>query len=656
MTQKDKTKEVLIKEIKLLQKRTAELETVDAERKQAEKTLVETEEKILLLLDSTAEAIYGLDMNGNCTFCNNACLKLLGYKHPDELLGKNMHWQIHAKYSDGTSFPVEECRIFKAFQKGEGTHVDDEVLWCSDGTSFPAEYWSYPQRRDGVVIGAVVTFLNITERKLAEDALRISEEKYRLLIENSHDIIYRLTPDGTFTFVSPAWTALLGHPINQVEGRLFQPFVHPDDLAVCMAWLQKAIETGQRQEGVEYRVRHTDGSWRWHTSSAVPLRSEAGRVIGFEGTARDITERKKAEEALRQISDRLLLASRAGGVGIWDYDVVNNKLIWDDQMYRLYGITPDNFSGAYEAWQTGLHPEDKQRGDNEIKMALGGEKEFNTEFRVLWPDGTIRNIRALAIVQRDSSGKPLRMIGTNWDITDSKRAEKAVKEAAEIKSRFTSMVSHELRSPLGAIKEGINLVVDGSVGDINDRQRHFLSMAKNNIDRLGRLINNVLDFQKIESHKMEFDIRQNDINETVMEVIKTMSILAQNKGLAVITNLGDDLPKIMFDNDRINQVLTNIVSNAIKLTEKGSISINTKKEDNTVHITVQDTGPGIREEDIQKLFQPFEQLDSARDKKKGGSGLGLAISKDIIIAHNGKIWAESEFGKGSAFHFILPIK
>jgi len=163
------------------------------ERKRAEEALAESEEKIRLLLNSTAEAIYGLDMNGNCTFCNSACLHLLGYKHPDELLGRNMHWQIHAKHPDGTYFPVEDCRIFQAFNKGEGTHVDDEVLWRSDGTSFPAEYWSYPQRREGVVVGAVVTFLDITERKRAEEAIRQANKQLNLLSDiTRHDILNQL--------------------------------------------------------------------------------------------------------------------------------------------------------------------------------------------------------------------------------------------------------------------------------------------------------------------------------------------------------------------------------------------------------------------------------------------------------------------------------
>ena len=145
--------------------------------RKAEEAFRESEEKIRLLLNSAAEAIFGLDMNGNCTFCNNSCLQLLGYRHQDELLGKNMHWQIHGKYPDGSHFPVENCRIFHAFHNDECSHVDDEVLWRADGTSFPAEYWSYPQRHDGAISGTVVTFLDITERKNLEDKMKYHEQE-----------------------------------------------------------------------------------------------------------------------------------------------------------------------------------------------------------------------------------------------------------------------------------------------------------------------------------------------------------------------------------------------------------------------------------------------------------------------------------------------
>jgi diguanylate cyclase (GGDEF)-like protein/PAS domain S-box-containing protein len=147
-------------------------------------------------------------------------------------------------------------------------------------------------------------------RVISDEQLQQSEEEHRFLIENSHDIIYTLTADGVFTFVSPAWTTLLGHPVSQVVGKSFQQFVHPDDIAECLVWLQKVIETGQRQKGIEYRVQHADGSWYWHTSSAVPFRSKAGVVIGLEGTARDITERKQAEAELIRAQDELESAHR----------------------------------------------------------------------------------------------------------------------------------------------------------------------------------------------------------------------------------------------------------------------------------------------------------------------------------------------------------
>jgi PAS domain S-box-containing protein len=151
------------------------------------------------------------------------------------------------------------------------------------------------------------------------------------------------------------------------------------------------------------------------------------RFIAQQLAERLTVDIRKSEELLRQISDRLTLAVEASSVGIWDYDIVNNRLVWDEQMHRLYGITPDQFCGAYEAWQSGIHPEDRLRGDEEIQLALRGEKKFDTEFRVLWPDGTTHNVRGIGLVQRDASGQPLRMIGTNWDITKRMQFEQQMR-------------------------------------------------------------------------------------------------------------------------------------------------------------------------------------------------------------------------------------
>ncbi|MFH1355233.1 MAG: ATP-binding protein [Candidatus Omnitrophota bacterium] len=233
------------------------------------------------------------------------------------------------------------------------------------------------------------------------------------------------------------------------------------------------------------------------------------------------------------------------------------------------------------------------------------------------------------------------------------KTEASLRKALKVKSDFVSMVSHELRTPLTAIKEGIGIVLDGETGLINEEQEDFLNTAKRNVDRLARIINDVLDFQKIDSERIEFETKVNDINEVVRETYKTMGQLAKNKGLDFKIELKEDLPKIEFDLGKITQVLVNLVGNAIKFTDKGGITITTDRKDNAVCISVQDTGLGIADIEKPRLFQPFEQL--GKDRMTGGTGLGLVISKKIIEQHNGKIWLESEFGKGSTFCFVLPI-
>lgn len=244
------------------------------------------------------------------------------------------------------------------------------------------------------------------------------------------------------------------------------------------------------------------------------------------------------------------------------------------------------------------------------------------------------------------------------DITDEKQAEEKLKEAISIKSNFISMVSHELRTPLTAIREGIAIVLDGSAGSINVEQKEFLAIAAKNVDRLSRFINGVLDYQRLEAGRMEFEMNEADINEVVKDVQEVMATLAKNKGLEFNVELQEGLPMVTFDRDKITQVLLNLVNNAIKFTEKGYIKIVTSKSESedAVCVWVQDTGTGIKKEDAKELFQSFSQLAKGGDRKSGSTGLGLAISEKIIAQHGGRIWFESAYGRGSTFYFTLPMK
>lgn len=277
-----------------------------------------------------------------------------------------------------------------------------------------------------------------------------------------------------------------------------------------------------------------------------------------------------------------------------------------------------------------------------------------TEVEVIHKDGELV-VAEMRMVEIDWKGE-ITYLASLHDITERKEAEEKIKETMAIKSEFISMASHELRTPLTAIKEGIRLVIQEQTGELNDEQKEFLGIAERNVERLVRLINDILDFQKLESGRMDVDMQENDINEIVKEIKETMASLANEKGLNLITELDDTIPKVKFDRDKITQVLTNIVNNAITFTEQGSVTISTNKGDNVIEVSVSDTGPGIKKEDQPKLFSEFEQLARGAERKTGGSGLGLAISRKIIKRHNAKIWVESELGKGTTFHFVLPIK
>ncbi len=247
-----------------------------------------------------------------------------------------------------------------------------------------------------------------------------------------------------------------------------------------------------------------------------------------------------------------------------------------------------------------------------------------------------------------------------------------LEKAMNVKTEFTSMVSHELRTPLASIRESVSLLLDNMAGQLTQQQNELMLIAKRNADRLSRLISNVLDFQRIESGKMEYNIKENNINSAIKEVERMMLQLAQDKGLVLEIKFDSKISVLKFDKDKIIQVLTNLVGNAIKFTEKGYITISVDFYDNDgldknelkqkelpndfILIGVKDTGIGLKLQDIPALFTRYSQIGGISERKTGGTGLGLAISKSIIEAHGGKIWVESEFGKGSAFYFVLPVK
>ncbi len=531
---------------------------------------------------------------------------------------------------------------------------------------------SNPSLAEGILKLVAIRAAAELERAQAEAVRRKSEDQIRHLLHSTDQGIYGTDLDGCCTFINSSALKSLGYRSEDCVGKNMHELIHHSYPDASHYPAEKCPVFQAQLTGVGVR---TDGECLWRrdgTSFPVEYSShpilENGITTGAVVTFTDISMRKQAEKALLaardmacDAKDRLSLAAKAGGVGIWDYDVVNNRIVWDDQMYRLYGTTPDKFNGAYDAWQAGLHQDDLQRSDNEIQMALQGEKEFDTEFRVVWPDGTIRNIRALAVVQRDSIGQPLHMIGTNWDITDSKLAEEELRLAkvdavtANIaKSTFLANMSHEIRTPMNGVIGFTNLLLDT---DLSDEQLQFAEIIRKSGENLLELINDILDFSKIEAGKLDIEIIDFDLRTTVEDTTELLAMRAANAGLELICKIDPDVPsKLKGDPGRIRQIITNLTGNAIKFTHEGEVVISAETESDDgesvmIRFSVRDTGIGIPEDRRAAIFTPFTQADGSTTRKYGGTGLGLSISRQLAELMGGEIGVESEEGKGSTFWF-----
>jgi PAS domain S-box-containing protein len=257
----------------------------------------------------------------------------------------------------------------------------------------------------------------VRARRIAESLtreLRESEESYRNQFATNSSVMLLIDPEtGAILDANLAATRFYGYSREQILSMRIS-----DINTLPLEAIQRAMAQAQQEAGSRFLFKHrlADGTVRDVDVSSSSV--QFGQRRAMHAIVVDITDRKVAEETQKRLTERLALATKAGGVGIWEYDIVHNRLTWDEQMYRLYGIPEDQFAGAYETWRNGVHPDDRERGDAEIGAALSGEKEFDTSFRVCWPDGTTRFIRAISIIQRASDGSPLHMVGTNWDITE----------------------------------------------------------------------------------------------------------------------------------------------------------------------------------------------------------------------------------------------
>jgi PAS domain S-box-containing protein len=628
--------------------------------RKAEIALRESEQRWQFALESTGDGIWDWNAATDEVFFSKSWKAMLGYQ-PEEIGNSLEEWKSRVHPED-----LEQC--FKDLQKHfEGKteiYENEHRMRCKDGS------WKWILDRgravekaaDGSPLRVIGTHTDLTARREAEDRLRESEARFRGGFESNGIAMAMVAADGRFLEVNEAAAKFYGYAREELLQKTFQDLTYPGDLAEDLGLLEETIRGERDSYQVKKRYVHGSGRTVWGNLTVSAVRDQAGAVSYFISQIEDITERVQLQAALVQAQERLEIATAAGGIGIWEWRVAEDELLWDDQMFALYGRSAENFKGCVDVWQEALHPDDKDAAETTLRKSLESGKGFEAEFRVLLPDGEVRHLRGMASVVSDEEGKPSRMVGVNYDITEQvKQREnlallaKRADAANAAKSEFLANMSHEIRTPMNGVIGMTTLLLD--TPNLTSEQRQHAEVIRTSAESLLALINDILDLAKVESGMMQLEELNFDLRDTLSDFAALMAAKARDEGIAFTCETAAEVPSdLTGDPGRLRQVLLNLTSNALKFTSEGSVDVRVKlerEEDDQVrlHFSVTDTGVGIPPEAQAKLFSAFTQADSSTTRKYGGTGLGLSISRNLVRLMGGDIGVKSVPGEGSEFWF-----
>ena len=423
--------------------------------------------------------------------------------------------------------------------------------------------------------------------------------------------------------------------------------VDPRDMERVLSGVRAAIAQGHHWK-CDYRVVLPRRGVRWLHVDAIPEPQSDGSAL-LHGHIIDITERKHTEENLRVLSDRMEIAAQSLEIGVWDLDLKTDTYVLSERIYEIYGSPRGSFASVPEELLRRIHPEDRTTVVRKHYAAIASASRFDAQFRIIRPDGQERVIRSTALVGVDDAGIAVRMTGVNWDITDLKKTER-------LKSEFVSTVSHELRTPLTSIQGSLGLLCGTVSSTLPASAKKLLDVARRNSDRLGLLINDLLDMEKIEAGKLHFERTRQPIMPLIEQSLEANAGYAVSYGVKFQLTQRAPHAHACVDANRLLQVMANLLSNAAKFSPAGeAVEVSVTAEAGRVRIAVSDRGPGVAAEFRDSIFQKFRQADATDTRARSGTGLGLAISKAIVEGMEGDIGFQTDMGVGSVFYFELPV-
>ena len=679
----------------------------------AEKALRLSEDKYRHLFEDSWEAIILLDENG-IHDGNQAAINLFNVKNKSELMSLHLSEFLVDEQADDSNIGALNSHIVKALKQGEDHFeakcytADKEVFDADMRLSFinfgnvplmqlialditdrkVRENELYERRKeleqsnqslDKARIAAVSMMQDAnfarkrTENTLEELAL-LEEERLKLerAIEQSRSSIMISDIEGNIEYINSSFIKKSGYSETEIKQKNLSYFLSGHLSGGGYQELLENVSKGDNWFGeVESITKNNEKFWESISISSVRnIDNEVAHIIMFK---EDITHRKLTDEALRISETSLAEAQHLAHVGSWDWNIIDNGLHWSDEMFYIFNAVDRLGSADFNLFINAIHPDDKEYVESEIQDSLNKIKEFDIEFRILAPNDLIKHIYAKGHVYWNDDGEPVRMVGVIQDVTDRKNTELAMqfaqdelqqaKESAEAaskaKSEFLATMSHEIRTPMNAIIGMSYLALET---DLNKKQRNYIEKVSDASKSLLVIINDILDYSKIEAGQLEIDIIDFEFNQVLQNLASLTTLKANEKGLDFLYDIDINMPKnFRGDPLRLNQILLNLASNAIKFTETGEVIVSshilhTEKNRSQLQFSIKDSGIGITAEQQKKLFKEFSQADASTTRKYGGTGLGLAISKRLIEMMGGDIWLESEPGVGSTFHFTIWLQ
>ncbi len=494
---------------------------------------------------------------------------------------------------------------------------------------------------------------DITERKHAEEILGEKEEQFRAMFEKHHAVMLLIDPDnGKILRVNKSAEKYYGYKAVEIESMTIQQINQLDNEEIAT---EMANAKGEKRNYFNFIHRLKNGEMRNVEAHSSPIPFK-GKTILFS-IIHDVTGRKQAEEALTQQSNLLKASQALANLGSWEWDIVRDTWCFSEQWKTIHGVSGNELptSKLFEI----AHPEDTPYIEKAFTDAKEQRKTYDIEHRIIRADNKkVRHIKALGKVEFDQdTGRPVRMVGSAQDVTerkqgeeDLKRAKQQAERANEAKSRYLSHMNHEIRTPLNGFMGFLQLMEETQ---LDQQQQEYMHHMKQTTSHLQSIINNVLDYAQIETGKIKLENRRFNLEKEIQIALAPLRSLAQQKSIDLEVKMDKNLPHQMEgDPDRLRQIILNLGGNAVKFTQKGQVHITircleTTQDHHILQLVVEDNGPGMTQETLEKLFQPFYQADDGSIPQSKGTGLGMAITRELVDRMGGHIHVESKLGEGT---------